>query len=131
MKTYLLETDFLIDLFKQRPEASEIIQKLSNIGDIVISVLSISELRSGWDMREATLYLPQLYAIAQTIPVTQVVAEKAGELRYNYSKRGQMLPTVDTLIAATCILNDYSLVTRNVRHYPMPEIELFNKKNIE
>lgn len=131
MKTYLLETDFLIDLFKKRPEAVEIILKLSSIGDIVTSVLSVSELRSGWDKNEAALYFPQLYAIAQTIPVTREVAEKAGELRYNYSKKGQVLPTVDTLIAATCIISNYCLVTRNIRHYPMSEIDVFSKKDIE
>lgn len=131
MKTYLLETDILIDLFKKKSYAIDLIQKLSSIGDVVTSVLTISELRSGWDRKEASLYLPKLYAIAQAIPLTQEIAERAGELRYIYSKQGQLLPTVDTLIAATCIVNNYCLVTRNVRHYPMSDIDLFNKQDID
>lgn len=131
MKTYLLETDILIDLFKKRPEAIELIRTLSEIGDIVTSVLTIAELRAGWDKKEASIYLPKLYAIAQSIPLTQEIAEKAGVMRYEYGKKGNALPTVDTLIAATCIMNNYCLVTRNTRHYPMPEIDLFHKRNID
>lgn len=59
------------------------------------------------------------------------VAELAGELRYAYKIKGVSLPTVDTLIAATAITNGHTLVTRNIKDYPMPELHLytFQKNN--
>jgi predicted nucleic acid-binding protein len=128
MNTYLLESDVLIDLFKKKQNMGQVIDELSSTGDIVISVLTVSELRSGWDKNEASIFLSKLYDIAQVIPVTKEIAEYAGELRNEYGKKGQVLPTIDTLIAATCILNDYCLVTRNIRHYPMNEINLYKIK---
>ena len=129
MKTYLLESDVLIDLFKRKQNMSQVIGEISSSGDLVISALTVAELRSGWDKNEASIFLSKLYDIAQVIPVSKEIAEYAGELRNEFGKKGQVLPTVDTLIAATCILNDYCLVTRNIRHYPMEEIALFNIEN--
>jgi predicted nucleic acid-binding protein len=128
MTTYLIETDVLIDLFNKKTEADKLISELSKNGKIVTSAVTIAELRAGWDEKKASYYLPKLYAIVQVILVTQEIAEYAGELRNIYGKKGQVLPTVDTLIAATCIINSYILVTRNVRHYPMKEINLYKAK---
>jgi predicted nucleic acid-binding protein len=125
MKTFLIETDILIDLFNKKTEADELISELSKNGRLVTSVVTIAELRAGWDTEKASFYLPKLYAIVEVIPLTREIAEYAGELRNAYGKKGQVLPTIDTLIAATCILNDYTLITRNIRHYPMKEIDLY------
>ena len=129
MKTYLIETDILIDLFNKRVEADELIFELSKSGRLVASAVTIAELRAGWDDEQASYYLPKLYAIVEVISLTKEIAEYAGKLRNIYGKKGQVLPTVDTLIASTCIINDYTLVTRNIRHYPMKEITLYKNKN--
>jgi len=129
MKTYLIETDILIDLFNKRDEANTLITELSKIGRLVSSAVTIAELRSGWDDKQASYYLPKLYAIVEVMNLTKEIAEYAGKLRNIYGKKGQVLPTVDTLIAATCIFNDYTLVTRNIRHYPMKEIDLYKREN--
>ncbi|HSW97966.1 MAG TPA: type II toxin-antitoxin system VapC family toxin [Candidatus Saccharimonadales bacterium] len=126
MKTYLIETDILIDLFNKRDEADTLITELSKIGRLVSSAVTVAELRAGWDDKKASFYLPKLYAIVEIVDVTKEVAEYAGSLRNAYGKKGQVLPTIDTLIAATCINNAYTLVTRNIRHYPMNEIDLYN-----
>ena len=129
MKTYLIETDILIDLFNKRTEADELISELSKNGRLVASAVTIAELRAGWDDKKASFYLPKLYAIVEVISLTKEIAEYAGKLRNGYGKKGLVLPTIDTLIAATCIVNDFTLVTRNIRHYPMKEITLYKNKN--
>jgi predicted nucleic acid-binding protein len=125
MKTYLIETDILIDLFNKRKDATTLISELSKTGRLVASVVTIAELRAGWNDKNASFYLPKLYAIVEVISLTKEIAENAGKLRNIYGKKGQVLPTIDTLIAATCIVNGYTLVTRNIRHYPMKEIDLY------
>ncbi|OGK38063.1 hypothetical protein A3F03_02490 [Candidatus Roizmanbacteria bacterium RIFCSPHIGHO2_12_FULL_41_11] len=127
MKTYLIDTDVFIDFFKKRNQAVQLIEHLSTLGDFFVSVITVAELRSGWTGKEGVIYLPKLYDIAQVIPVTKEIAESAGEYRQRYAQQGKRLPTIDLLIAATAILRSCSLVTRNIKHYPMPELDLYRE----
>lgn len=125
MKNYLIDSDVLIDLFKKKTEALQLIKDLGEIGRTSISPISVAELRSGWDENEAKERLPHLYAIFDVIPLTKDIAEVAGKYRESYSRQGIRLPTMDVLIAATAITHTCCLVTRNIKHYPMPDIEIY------
>lgn len=125
MKTYLVDSDILIDFFKKIPEATKLIEELGDLGNIVISVISVSELRSGWTEKEAAIYIRHLYNIFEVIPLTKDIAEVAAKYRQRYGEKGITLPTIDALIAATAKAYGYRLVTRNIKHYPMPEIDLY------
>ncbi len=125
MKTHLVDSDVLIDFFKKKLEAVKLIEDLASLGDTAISAISVAELRAGWSEKEVLIYLPRLYNIFVVIPLTQDIAEKAGEIRQQYSKKGNKLPTIDALIAATAIVHKFCLVSRNIKHYPMPEIDFY------
>ena len=123
--TYLIDTDVLIDLFQHKDPAKILIARLSEHALLAISTLTITELRSGWTSEQATWLLPRLYALCAVVPVTKETAEQAGIWRQEYKSHGQQLGTPDTVIAATAYLNDYSLVTNNIKDYPMPELKLY------
>jgi len=125
MKTYLIDSDVLIDFFKRKPEAIVLLEELGEHGQLVISALSVAELRSGWTKKEAEVYLPRLYNIVSVIGVSGEIAEQAGAYREAYRKKGVVLPTIDILISATAITNSYCLVTRNKKDYPLPELEMY------
>ena len=127
MKTYLLDTDILIDYFSKNNQAVQLVEKLNTKNKITISVIAVTELRAGWSNEKAAFYLPRLYAITEVIPLTQEIAELAGKFRFEYMRKGKSIPPIDTLMAATAIINTSCLVTRNIRHYPMPEVELYKK----
>ncbi len=119
------DSDVLIDFFKKLPPAVELIHNLGEQGKSVISAISVAELRSGWTSDDASMYLPRLYNIFEVIPVDKEIAETAGEYRERFSKKGVKLPTIDTLIAATATIYESTLVTRNTKHYPMQDIDLY------
>jgi predicted nucleic acid-binding protein len=124
--TYLLDTDVLIDFFKLKEPAKGLIQQLTKRGDFALSTLTITELRSSWTKEQADRLLPQLYALCTVKPVSKEIAQRAGEWRQEYKKRGLQLSTPDTVIAATAFLQDFCLVTKNTRDYPMPELRLYD-----
>jgi len=55
-------------------------------------------------------------------PISYETARLAGEYRKDYQKKGIILSISDTLIAAVAVKNSLTLVTRNVRQFPMPEL---------
>ncbi len=123
---YLLDSDILMDFFKKKEYALQLIKDLVNKKSrLTISILSVTELRLGWTKEQANHLLPNLYDLVQVLSVDKIVAELAGKFRQEYKTHGITLSTIDTLIAATAILEKCQLVTRNQKDFPMPEIKLY------
>ena len=125
MKTYLIDSDVLIDFFKRKQGAVALLEELGEMGQLAISALSVAELRSGWTEQDSGVYLPRLYNLVLVIPVSDKVAEQAGAYRETYRRKGVVLPTIDAIIAATAIFYSYRLVTRNKKDYPLPELDIY------
>jgi len=123
--TFLLDTDVLIDFFKKLPAAIKLITSLAQGHRLVISILSISELRTGWTEKEAKSLLPHLYKAFVILPISLEAAETAGSIRRLYLSKGLSLPTIDTIIAAQAITLKATLITRNKKHYPMNELKIY------
>jgi predicted nucleic acid-binding protein len=58
-------------------------------------------------------------------PVTFHAAHLAGELQREHRRKGITLATTDVMIAAVAIRNELSLLTDNVKHYPMKQLSLY------
>jgi predicted nucleic acid-binding protein len=56
--------------------------------------------------------------------VTKEIAKKAGQYKRVYREKGVTLSLPDVVIAAIAISHNLTLVTDNLRHYPMPEIRI-------
>ena len=125
MSNYLLDSDILMDFFKKKRDAVELISALIKKGNLSTSILSVVELRSGWNPKQAKIFLSRLYDTIEIKNITIQIAELAGEFRWEYRMKGISLPTIDTLIASTAIVENLQLVTRNKKDYPMPELKLY------
>lgn len=66
-----------------------------------------------------------VYTLFPVKPITVDDAALAGKFKKDYSEKGITLGLDDMLIAATAIQGNYTFVTRNVSHFPMPEIDLY------
>ncbi len=125
MTKFLIDSDILMDFFKKKREVVSLIIELTRKGELTASIISVTELRSGWNKDEADFFLPQFYQLIKIKEITLEIAILAGKLRQEYKGRGKILPSIDTLIAATAIVSDCQLVTRNKRDYPIKELELY------
>jgi predicted nucleic acid-binding protein len=52
-------------------------------------------------------------------------ADMAGEYIRRYRAQGITLDKPDAIIGATAVLHDLVLVTYNPKHFPMPELQLY------
>lgn len=121
---YLLDTNVLIEFFSRKPETVNLLPILKKHGLLYISPLSIAEIRMGWSSKDATVYLPLLYDLFAVLSLSTTMAEQAGAWRREYREHGITLSLADTLIAATALETNACLVTRNTKHFPMPELRL-------
>ena len=62
-------------------------------------------------------------------PLTFPVAELAGTLKRVHAKRGVTLSLARVLIAAVAIQNELTLITDNIRDFPMKELFLYPLTN--
>ena len=120
---YLLDSDILIWVLRRHPEFIALLRQLKADGELAVSAASVMEVqggvRPGEELRVNT-FLDGLVCLA----VDRRIANKAGEYIRTYRARGITLGVADSMIAATAVLNDFTLVTLNVSHFPMPEIRL-------
>jgi predicted nucleic acid-binding protein len=57
--------------------------------------------------------------------VTWEIARLAGVLKRDYSRRGITLALADATIAAVALTHRLTLITDNVRHYPMRDLQRY------
>lgn len=119
----LLDTDILIDFLRGRESARLLMARFESAAEIpFISTVSVAELMAGTRAGEEGA-TEALLSLLEKIPVSESIARSAGSLLNIYRKRHGM-ELADALIAATSLALGATLLTRNVRHYPMPELKL-------
>lgn len=126
MGKVLIDTDEWINFFNKRKQAIDLISQLKKKGKIFSSILTVTELRAGWTDEAANNFFPIFYAHTKILGISQEIAELSGKFLKDYKTKGISLPTVDTLIAATAIVEDCQLVTRNKKDFPMKKLKLYS-----
>jgi predicted nucleic acid-binding protein len=131
--SYLLDTNIVSELRRKVPdEATLAWLETVSTHDLFLSVLTVGEIRQGierlavrdpgqaaildeWSHRLVTDYADRI------IPVSLEVAESWGLLN-----AGSPLPLVDGLLAATALVHNWTLVTRNTKDVERTGVRLLN-----
>lgn len=123
LKSLLIDSDVLIDhLRKQKIALDFLTAEVESESLLLVSVISRVEIFAGIKKgEEETVH--SLFTILTSVDVDVSIADKAGEYLSKYSK-SHALNIGDALIAATAKEMSLKLVTRNVKHYPMKDIEI-------
>ena len=120
---FLLDTTILIDLFRGRQDAIVFLDKLLQEGSLFVCAIVVAEIFSGIRPEEMSK-VEEFFETMNYCPIEYRTAKRAGLFRRIFQRKGITLSISDTLIAATAV--DYSLVlvTKNVRHFPMRELNI-------
>ena len=125
MTTYLLDTSILIDVLNGKHNRNALLKGLLSQGDMLACcAVNVSEVYAGMRPKEESR-TEQLLQSLEYFEINWEVARLAGLLKRDYGKRGQTLALSDTTIAAVALSYNLTLITDNVKHYPMPQLSLY------
>ena len=118
------DTTVFVDYLRGNPDAVHAVRAaLLNGEPLTASVLTRMELLAGARDYERPVLEAFLDQIAW-IPVTQEIADVAGELIRRFMRSHGAISPVDFLIGATALAYDADLWTSNRRHFPyLPDLD--------
>jgi len=124
MAEYLLDTTTIINHLRGNKKVSSYLEEIGIRGDIAgCCCINIAEVYTGVkekEKEETDKFIESLYYFE----ITKEIARLAGRLKQKYVKKGKTLATTDLIIAATAMVYDLTLITKNTKHYPFPELEI-------
>lgn len=126
MTVYLPDTNILIDAFRNKHGRRELLRRLVVGGNsLACCAVTVAEIYSGMQPREAVPTDAFLSALVW-YNASVGIARRAGRLRFDHSQQGITLSLPDSLIAATALEHGLTLITDNRKHFPMPELSLYD-----
>ncbi len=119
----LLDSDILIDHLRKEQKALDYLQQEIDAGSLLfISVVSRTEIFSGVRKGEEET-IQGLFDLLTPVDVDVAIADRAGEYLKKYSK-SHSVTIGDAIIASTAREMGGTLVTRNLKHYPMKDLKI-------
>ena len=125
MAIFLLDTNIIIDAINDKKNRNQALIGLAEAGNILACCpINVAEVYAGIRPKEEQR-TSELLRSLKLYPITFDVAELAGRLKRDYGKKGKTLGLTDTLVAAVALHNELSLITDNVKDFPMAELAIY------
>lgn len=129
MTDRLLDSGLLIRYLRKSPEYRKLLRSMALIGQLFISAYTRLEIVRGMrdhEQQETFELMDSMF----TLPMDNFIADQAGELIQSWRTRGITLGDADAVIAATALYYEFDLVTTNARHFPMPELTVWQADEV-
>jgi predicted nucleic acid-binding protein len=126
MARYLVDTATLIDFAKGfEPARSELLRLIAAGDEVGVCGVNVAEFFAGLAPEDRAVW-DEFFGALPLWPITYAAARQAGLWRYAFSRQGVQLTTADTLIGAVALEQQATVLTRNVRDFPMPELRVLS-----
>lgn len=125
--SYLVDTNVLCESSKPKPDASVLRWLEDHDAELYLSALSLGEMLVGIHLMDRGKRRQQIenwyqrierWAAGRILAVDAVVMRTWAPLYVKHQKDGRKLPAMDSLVAATAIHHQLTLVTRNTGDFP-------------
>jgi len=112
---YLLDSDAIIGYLKSIPKWSNLLNDIDD-SEKGTSIINISEVLEGFP-KEKYYTFKEFTETMTVFTIDWKVAEVFAETRAKMRKDGNLIDNMDLLIASTCLANNLTLITGNVKHF--------------
>ena len=113
---YLVDTDVLIDVSRNNEAAIDFLDQLDDSWSM--SIITALELIVGARNKNEVTQIDQLIAAYSAIPLTAEIGNSSYGLLRQFAK-SHGLRVFDSLISATALAENLTLVTKNKKHFQM------------
>jgi predicted nucleic acid-binding protein len=121
---FLLDTTVLIRLSKNFGDVLTLLNALVASGGILgVCAISVAEFLAGVPVPQRGRW-EQWIADFDYWDISREAAVLAGVFRFDLARQGRALQIPDALMAATAVVTGSTLITNNIKDYPMPNLRL-------
>jgi predicted nucleic acid-binding protein len=126
MTRYLLDTDTLIDFSKGREPTRSRVLEMIDAGDVLgVCAVNVAEFYAGLP-REHRHVWDDFFASLTYWDISKDAASLAGADRYQLGRSGKSVTTTDALVAAVARDHGATIITSNIKDYPMEDVTVFS-----
>jgi predicted nucleic acid-binding protein len=122
MAIYLLDTNIIIDAINDKKNRNLGLLGLAEQGHtLACCPINVAEVYAGLRPKEE----PRTAALLRSLlfyPITFPIAELAGRLKRDYSRKGKTLSIPDAMVAAVALHHHLTLITDNTKDFPMKDL---------
>ena len=125
---YLVDSDWVVDYLKGRPNALTLLDGLFHEG-LAISIITFGEVYEGIyysrdPKHNEAIFRSFLHGVS-ILGINRPIARQFAIIRGDLRGKGQLIGQPDILIAATAIYHNLTLLTRNMKDYQrIPALKL-------
>jgi predicted nucleic acid-binding protein len=125
MATFLLDTSVIIDTINGKRNRKQLLKDLLQQGHLLACCpINVIEVYAGLRASEEAQTQEFLQSL-QYYPIIWEIGRLAGLLKRDYSRKGVTLAATDVTIAAVALYHQLPLLTDNLKHYPMKDLNLY------
>lgn len=125
MATYLVDTSVIIDALNDKRGRRDLLLALVKQGHLLACCpINVMEVYAGMREKEEAATEEFLRSL-EYYHLTWPVARLAGLLQRDYWQKGATLTVADATIAAVALAHELTLMTDNVKDFPMKELVLY------
>jgi predicted nucleic acid-binding protein len=125
MAIFLLDTTVIVDAINGKRGRNRLLDDLLAQRNLLACCsINVTEVYAGMRPHEAKVTEAFLRGL-KFYEVTWEIARRAGELKSEWAKKGHTIALPNVTIAAVALTHKLPLVTDNQKHFPMPELRLF------
>ena len=115
-----LDTDVIIDFLKNKPYAVKAIDELKRKEEILTTSITVFELLKGivrLEDEEEKIKTFQFLGNVRILNFDIVASKKAASVFESLRKEGNVMDTLDLMIASIALANNTSILTKNTKHF--------------
>ena len=131
--TYLVDANVLSEPTKARPDSDVVVWLTAHEGDFVVDSIVLGELffvilalPKGRKRTQLEEWFKAVVSALECLPWDSAVSLRWARLVVDWKKKATTLPVLDTMIAATALEHDLTVVTRNVRDFKRTGVKVLN-----